>query len=962
MNKTKVFISYSWDSDNHREWVRKLADALEEINELHVVWDGYDLDALKDKNIFMEAGIYDSDYIIVIATKKYKEKADNRSGGVGIETYLASAVHWDGLQKQDKTKVIVALRETDSVPNYLKGHLYIDFTADLLYSESESKLLKYFRRQPTIPRPQKLRSLSSDEHIYSFTKVEDLIRVGHTNRRPIVNNEQGTNFSGSNRIKYELWETKSPAIAYYLALASNINITQTVNHAIEQLKALGVQPADLTVLRPRAGRAEQALIPRLFTQAGFSTHIHELTYKDYIWNFCIDESLKRSDPPSEIANYTDQSLSYENDQGELTIADSARDLLVDLLQQPSSTSAHLVVAPGGMGKTSLCLAVATKLHNRQDLHSSVIVIQAESIKRYIAGTGAPGSRIDSVFQLYELYVRHHHFDHEFDRNTFELAFLSGNLVIVIDGLDEFVSLFPDAFSLDIFLASLDEFHRELGSSAVLLTTRNSQLVEHIKLGDLSVVRYDLLGFDRRTCESYLRRRFNKYSNGGAIAAKVQSQIDKVQLREQDERVVPFFADIAATVVEDGLKDDTSEELEISEDPTPYPSNNDLTDHIIHSVMRREEVRHGLDLSVNDVVQLLSSLVVDFSKRWPKTEMLERLTIYYDNRGPVLNAKIGLNPLLIQTDDYIELRYSFLASYFEVVHLLHGITRHSLEREFIKSLARLSTEANEFRELKRYFSSRRDELIKAAASLISLLRKEADFKNSTHRIECEQARRAIASLLNLAAQVIGGSAQHITETVLRLYGITPNTNSPLTVSGLHVRGDFPIMDLSNLTVTNSSFTGYKKLLSCKYQNTQFMYCSFDLCFDPSIQTSSLDPKSLDQTCELGDLREFVALARAGKRDENRLVELETRKFLHSFFKGDRFADNSKGHIRFSTKVPGLAEKRFDRILNAGYVSLKREKEVDNFYEISESFRPSVRKLLTDNYTDAAMRKFFAFLRG
>ncbi|MEW6521607.1 MAG: TIR domain-containing protein [Thermodesulfobacteriota bacterium] len=541
MNKTRVFLSYSWDSEIHKEWVRKLADTLEELKELHVVWDGYDLDALTDKNKFMESGICTADYVIVIATKKYKEKADNRSGGVGIETYLASAAHWDGLQKQAKTKVIVVLREPDSVPNYLKGHLYVDFTADSLYCESEAKLLKYFRSESTVPRPPKRRSLASDEHLYTFTKIEDLIRVGHTNRRPIVNKEQGTNYSGSNRIKYELWETKSPTITYYLALANkNINITQTVNHAIGQFNASGIRPSDLIVLRPRSGRPDQALISGLFSQADLRTQIHEYTYKDYIWNFCIDKSLRNIDPPSEIANYTDQSLSYENDQSEHSLA-SARDFLVNLLLQPSTTSAHLVVASGGMGKTSLCLSVAAKLHNRHELHSSVILIQAESIKRYVADHGLYGARIDSVFQLYELYARHHHFDQVFDRNTFELAFLSGNLVVIIDGLDEFVSIFPETFNLDLFLASLDQFHRELGSSAVLLTTRNSQLVEHARLEELSIKRYDLLGFDKPTCEAYLRRRFSKYSNGQAIAARVQSQIDKVQRKRQLKR---FFSAVA----------------------------------------------------------------------------------------------------------------------------------------------------------------------------------------------------------------------------------------------------------------------------------------------------------------------------------------------------------------------------------------------------------------------------------
>lgn len=958
----KVFISYSWDSDDHRSWVSKLADSIEEIKEIHVTWDGYDLDALTDKNLFMEAGISDSDYVIVVATKRYKEKADKRAGGVGIETYLTTAAHWDGLQKNNKTKVIVVLREPDAVPNYLKGHLYIDFSNDAEYQSSEAQLLKYFRHDSTTPRPPKRKSLASDDHLYTFTKVEDLIRVGHTNRRPLVNKEQGTDFSGQNRIKYELWETKSPALDYYLALAANINITQTVSHAIQQLKSMAIRPSDLTVLRPRAGRAEQALISSLFEQAGFSTRIHEFTYKDYIWEFCIDESLKGIDSPSEVPNYTDQSISYQGEDGNVEYAQSARDLLVERLQQSSSTSAHLVVAPGGMGKTSLCLAIAAKLHNRQDLHSSVVLIQAESIKKYVAEHGGLGVSINSIFQLYELYARHHHFDQVFDRNTFELAFLSGNLAVVIDGLDEFVSLFPDSFSLDSFLGSLAEFHKELGSSAVLLTTRNSDLVDLGLLQELKIEKHDLLGFDRTSCESYLNRRFKKYTNGQAIARKVQAQIEKVQLQDHDGRVVPFFADIAATVTEDALKDNKNEEFEITEDPPPYPSNNELTDHIIHSVLRREEIRHDLDLAVPEIVGLLSGLVVDFSKRWLKSEMQERLTLLYDSRGAVLSAKISLNPLLVQAGDYIELRYSFLASYFEVTHLLDGLLRQSLEREFIRSLARLGTESNEFREIRRYFLERRDALLQSASSLISKLRPKTDTKNQGQPSDDENARRAIASLLNLCAQVTGGSALHITDLLFRLYDMPHGENMPSSINGLYLRGDFPPMDFSNLTIFDSRFSAYKMLLSCKFQNTKFISCTFDQCFDPSVTSSTLEPQYLDSTCDIGDLKEFLTLARAGKQDEAKLVEIAARKFLHSFFKGDRFIDNNKVHIKFSTRVPGLADNKFNRLIAAGYITVKREKEVDTFYEIANSFRASVRRLLTDNYPDSSMRKFFAFLRS
>ncbi|OBU07430.1 SEFIR domain-containing protein [Morganella psychrotolerans] len=98
-NKCRVFISYSWDSGEHRDWVRKLADSLESDENFHVIWDGYDLDSFTDKNKFMEQAVFDSDYIVVVGTKQYKEKADDRRGGVGIETYLSAVAHWKKFRK-----------------------------------------------------------------------------------------------------------------------------------------------------------------------------------------------------------------------------------------------------------------------------------------------------------------------------------------------------------------------------------------------------------------------------------------------------------------------------------------------------------------------------------------------------------------------------------------------------------------------------------------------------------------------------------------------------------------------------------------------------------------------------------------------------------------------------------------------------------------------------------------------
>lgn len=170
MNPVRIFISYSWDSTEHKEWVRKLADSLEEVVELHVTWDGYDLDSLVDKNYFMEAGIHDADLILVVTTSKYKTKADDRTGGVGLETFMTSAIHWDGMLRDKKSKLVLINREPNSTPRYLAGHFHIDFSDDLKYVKSVEDLLNLIRGTTTFERPKK-NAASQQEIMFMNSRV-----------------------------------------------------------------------------------------------------------------------------------------------------------------------------------------------------------------------------------------------------------------------------------------------------------------------------------------------------------------------------------------------------------------------------------------------------------------------------------------------------------------------------------------------------------------------------------------------------------------------------------------------------------------------------------------------------------------------------------------------------------------------------------------------------------------------
>lgn len=85
-----AFISYSWDDDDHREWVRTLAARLRK--------DGVDVSidrwaAVPGDQLpaFMERAIRENQFVVIICTPRYKRRSDAREGGVGYEGDIMAA-------------------------------------------------------------------------------------------------------------------------------------------------------------------------------------------------------------------------------------------------------------------------------------------------------------------------------------------------------------------------------------------------------------------------------------------------------------------------------------------------------------------------------------------------------------------------------------------------------------------------------------------------------------------------------------------------------------------------------------------------------------------------------------------------------------------------------------------------------------------------------------------------------
>lgn len=147
-----VFISYSWDSPEHKVWVAKLADDLTSKG-IYVLFDDY-LDSGTTLPMFMEYGIERSDKVLIIGTPKYKEKCTGVSSGVAFEdTIIRSSMFQDLGTK----KFIPCLREggfIESFPLILSGCKGHDFSKDDNYDETIDNLCRDIYGKPRRVRPQ----------------------------------------------------------------------------------------------------------------------------------------------------------------------------------------------------------------------------------------------------------------------------------------------------------------------------------------------------------------------------------------------------------------------------------------------------------------------------------------------------------------------------------------------------------------------------------------------------------------------------------------------------------------------------------------------------------------------------------------------------------------------------------------------------------------------------------------
>ena len=148
-----VFISYSHDSDPHKEWVRELAAPLRDRYGIDVILDQWEIGPGDDVPKFMEHSVKRARRVIMVCTEPYVRKANDGKGGAGYEAMIVTG---ELVADLGTRKFIPIMRQTGDEPTLpvcVSTRFYMDFSTDALWEDKLEELARNIHQAPKFEKP-----------------------------------------------------------------------------------------------------------------------------------------------------------------------------------------------------------------------------------------------------------------------------------------------------------------------------------------------------------------------------------------------------------------------------------------------------------------------------------------------------------------------------------------------------------------------------------------------------------------------------------------------------------------------------------------------------------------------------------------------------------------------------------------------------------------------------------------
>jgi len=784
----------------------------------------------------------------------------------------------------------------------------------------------------------------------------DIVKIYYSKQKVVL---QAKIDDPKKRISYEFVtvEVTNSLLIGYVFVKNDISMSVTLQQFID---GLTLNLANLTICSPRVISRETgkeinriANIQDKFEEIADESLLNITEYfyiDDFVWQYCLSEYARSLDLDLESEQYfVDQELFQIQDNQQIGLQPSLQ-YVKQLINSPEKQEpVNIIVGRAGVGKTTFCEQVVG-LVNGLDKKRALLISSTD-----LRNANADFT-VKSLTDLYRLFVKVNEIDSSeaLEYNNFEINISCGNLVLIVDGLDEIESILKEKFDLESFIQSAISLNEAYKSCSIIITSRDYYLDKYIQKD--SVTTFALLGFSDELVGEYLTKRLSRQRVKDA-----QKYLSIFDITDQSLHT-PLYLSLICDLVDREEYGETA--LPDILESNYYYSESTL-DNLIYKLLQREIGKQSLEITCDDYFELIVEISVRHKGEISKKDLNEYIEIFFPSIEPTSNldsdkyTQFYISPLLSydRSRNSFKVKYDFVELWTKVRFVLSNFIKEALDEDLKRLLVEIydgsSLLLEELTKMKSI--GRMDYIVHGGNILQKLIR---DFNEPSKKLIL--IRKAVSGLLYLIfSDKNRKSKSDYSSDLIRLFGSSK-------LDYLCVFGQFFPLDFHRIQVHNGWFEQYHDFEKCEFPSdvTVFYYTTFK-GIDPKF-SDTLNSMLFDSTCNLNEeLRKAFDNSLSSAGSLSKQVRTNLYRILKVGYRAGSFSWKSesiykmasiKGHIpleqylRFLT-LEGVLEKRAEKAGGGdGFIVAQNFKDAGKNLIANDIVKPEleavIKKILRD----------------
>lgn len=598
-------------------------------------------------------------------------------------------------------------------------------------------------------------------------------------------------------------------LTYYLYLYEGINQTQTLKYLHENFPQI-FKDKNLLVFFPK----EKKLTSHESRKRNIAEKFKPINL------FYIDDFIREQCTPKIIQEDKSDFLSISNfilpilNNG---LQQSTIDNYLIEWFEKSDEPIFVVKGTGGIGKTTFSQYIAD-IVQRKYINTSILFIDSVLIKDQLLKGNHNGQ-----FRIYNFYealcMITDSISEKLSADVFRINLDVGNILLIIDGLDEVISKIPN-FNVKEFLNSIHESSNSLGGAKVIITCRTF-FWDSIDFTEDNLKIIELEPFNSEQTRHFFEKSFG--SDEGKIKKGIKLANEFKYPKAENKNIYdPYVLDIIRSLI---ISEKETIEIDLSLFSSKILKSNIKNDYIIYRVCERECRRVG-QINVDEQITFFTYLAVE-----------KRGVIFSKNLKEEINNALGKHinltnveafkshPFLKDNGTQIAFRYDFLGDLFRSIYVCKFFDYNSGMNVLTNFFMEIVMESCWFGsalniEILTRIEHWTDDDILLVSDLIEQI-------NRNESISIDKARKVIANIFNLAISINqkfnGNDIYRNTELLKKLYVKSSNIIEKLCIANLgedqNIRFDF-----SGLSINDSLIDNYGNFWNCTFdEKTVFSSC-------------------------------------------------------------------------------------------------------------------------------------------